>query len=216
MRKKKEHRNLLGFDGSVIRFFDKMFDILALGFLWILCSLPVFTIGASTTALYYAMVKGVKRQDGYIAREFFKAFRVNLKPALLIWAVLVAVTFLLHLNIGILMAKTSGYVGLFFICLYGAAAIYVFFVSCYVFPALSRFAMSPGWVLKLALYMVVRYLGTTLFLLVLFTCTGILVFKVPMLIFFLPGPVAFIMSDFLERVLKKHEPEDIQKQQNRN
>ncbi len=30
--------------------------------------------------------------------------------------------------------------------------------------------------------------------------------KIPMLMFFLPGPVAFVMSDFLERVLKRHEP----------
>ena len=54
--------------------------------------------------------------------------------------------------------------------------------------------------------MVVKYFGTTLALLLILICTVILVFKIPMLMFFLPGPVAFVMSDFLERVLKKHEP----------
>ena len=58
----------------------------------------------------------------------------------------------------------------------------------------------------MSLYMVVKYFGTTVALLLILACTVILVFKIPMLMFFLPGPVAFVMSDFLERVLKRHEP----------
>ena len=54
--------------------------------------------------------------------------------------------------------------------------------------------------------MVVRYFGTTLALLLVLVCAMGLIWKIPMLMFFLPGPVAFVMSDFLERVLKKHEP----------
>ena len=60
---------MFGFGGSFVGTVEKIFDIMALGFLWILCSLPVITIGASTTALYYAMVKSVKNNDGYVTKE---------------------------------------------------------------------------------------------------------------------------------------------------
>lgn len=206
MGQKKEKRNIFGFDGSFIQVFDIIFDILVLSSLWILCSIPIITIGASSTALYYAMVKCVKNHDGYVSKQFFYSFKNNFVPATILWVIIVGVSFILHLNIGFLMEKTSGYFGLFFICFYAAAALYVILTACYMFPALSRFDMGLGWFIKLSLYMVVKYFGTTVALLLILACTVILVFKIPMLMFFLPGPVAFVMSDFLERVLKKHEP----------
>ena len=207
MGKKKTGRNIFGFDGSFINICDKIFDVMALGFLWILCSLPIVTIGASTSALYYAMVKCVKKGDGYIAREFFRSFRLNLMSGCFIWILVAAATFAMHLNIGILMKETDGYVGLFFICVYALTSVFILAVSCYVFPALARFDMSSGWLIKLAMYMTVRYFGTTLALLLVLACTGAIIWRFPILVIFAPGPVIFLMSEFLERVLKKHEPD---------
>ena len=74
MEKKKSERNIFGFDGSFINFCDKLFDVMALGFLWILCSLPIITIGASSTALYYAMVKCIKKETDILLKSFFALF----------------------------------------------------------------------------------------------------------------------------------------------
>ena len=211
MGKKKTGRNIFGFDGSFINICDKIFDVMALGFLWILCSLPIVTIGASTSALYYAMVKCVKKGDGYIAREFFRSFRLNLMSGCFIWILVVAATFAMHLNIGILMKETDGYVGLFFICVYALTSVFILAVSCYVFPALARFDMSSGWLIKLAMYMTVRYFGTTLALLLILFCTGAIIWRFPILMIFAPGPVIFLMSEFLERVLKEEPVREIQK-----
>ena len=208
MGKKKGERNIFGYGGSFVNICDKLFDIMALGFLWILCSLPLVTIGASTTALYYAVVKCIKKNNGYIVREFFRSFKLNLVPGTFIWILVVAATLAMHLNIGILMKERDGYVGLFFICVYALVSVFILAVSCYVFPALARFDMSSGWLIKLAMYMTVRYFGTTLALLLVLVCAGAILWKFPILMLFAPGPVAFVMSDFLERVLKKHEPEE--------
>ena len=176
MGKKRTQRNIFGFDGSFINICDKIFDVMALGFLWILCSIPIVTIGASTSALYYAMVKCLKNGNGYIAREFFRSFRLNL---------------------------ISGC----FICVYALTSVWILAFACYVFPALARFDMSSGWLIKLAMYMTVRYFGTTLALLLVLACTGAIIWRFPILMIFAPGPVIFLMSEFLERVLKKHEPD---------
>lgn len=202
--KKKNGRNIWGFDGSFMTICDKVFDVMILGFLWILCSLPLITIGASCTALYYSIVKCIKNNEGYVSKSFFHSFRQNFVPATILWIIFAAVSFLMQLNIGILLHKTSGYFGLFFITLYALVCIYVVIAMCYAFPALSRYDMSAGWVLKISLYMGVRYFPTSLMLLVILVCFGVFIWKVPLLMLFVPGPIAFLMSEFLERVLKKH------------
>ena len=114
----------------------------------------------------------------------------------------------MQLNIGILMEKTDGYVGLFFIVLYAFVSVYAALAACYAFPALSRYDMPAGWILKISLYMVGRYFLTSLMLAVILVCFGAFTWKVPLLLLFVPGPIAFLMSEFLERVLKKHMPEE--------
>lgn len=205
--KRKNGRNIWGFEGSFMNICDKVFDVMILGFLWILCSLPLITIGASCTALYYAMVKCIKNNEGYVSRAFFHSFRQNLGPATFLWVVFAGVSFLMQLNIGILVEKASGYAALFFIVLYAFVGVYAAIAACYAFPALSRYDMPAGWVLKLSLYMVGRYFLTSLMLVVILFCFGALIWYVPLVFLFAPGPVAFLMSEFLERVLQKHAPD---------
>ncbi len=78
-------------DNSVMRFLVKVCDILILGLLWFLCSIPIFTIGASTTAAYYVTLKIVRNEEGYTVRSFFHAFKSNFKQATIIWLLLLLV-----------------------------------------------------------------------------------------------------------------------------
>ena len=144
--------------------------------------------------------------DGYVTKEFFRSFKLNFIPATILWMILAVMTFIMQLNVGILMKKSSGMVGLFFICFYALVSVYLIIVACYAFPALSRFDMNVGWILKISMYMVVRYIFTSIMLVIILVCIGAIVWKLPLLVFFVPGPIAFLMSEFLERVLKKHEP----------
>ena len=40
------------YDNPVWRFIGKFGDLIILNVLWFVCSIPIFTIGASTTAVY--------------------------------------------------------------------------------------------------------------------------------------------------------------------
>lgn len=76
-------------------------DVLALSILWCACCLPVFTIGAATTALYDSAVRGIRfRQEG-LYRRFFRTFRAELKTGTavtLLWgAVLILGSYMLAL-----------------------------------------------------------------------------------------------------------------------
>ena len=94
----------LNIDGPLMGFLNKTGQLIALSVLWLLSCLPVVTIPAATTALYYAVCKTVRHDRGSAVQEYRRSFRVNLlrgmgaglPPALL--------TAVLMLNLGILSA----------------------------------------------------------------------------------------------------------------
>lgn len=75
---------LLGNDSWVMRILTRIFDLIILNLLFIICSLPVITIGTSLTALYSVTLKIVRNEEGYIVRGFFKAYKENFKQSLII------------------------------------------------------------------------------------------------------------------------------------
>ena len=62
-----------------------------LNLFWIICSLPIVTIGASTTALYYSCLKVIRDQEGNVAKHFFTSFRDNFKQSTIIWLIMLGV-----------------------------------------------------------------------------------------------------------------------------
>ena len=59
-----------------------------LNLLWFICCIPVFTIGASTTALYAVTLKIVNERETGLTQQFFKAFRENFRQATVLWLIL--------------------------------------------------------------------------------------------------------------------------------
>lgn len=57
-------------DNRIIRILTTLCDFLILNILWLVCSVPVITAGASTTALYSVMFKIIKKEEGYIIKAF--------------------------------------------------------------------------------------------------------------------------------------------------
>ena len=87
-------------DNAVFRAIDTIGKIFILNLYWVICSLPIFTIGASTSALLYASMK-LHDREGYVTSNFFSSFKENFKQATEIW--------LIYLVIGILLGSGKRY-----------------------------------------------------------------------------------------------------------
>ena len=66
-----------------------------LNLLWMVCSLPVFTAGAATAALYDVTLRIVREEDPPLTTRFFRAFRENFRQATVLWLILLGVGALL-------------------------------------------------------------------------------------------------------------------------
>ena len=139
-----------------------------LNLLWFLCSIPIFTIGASTTALYYASLKIVRDEDNHVGALFFRSFRENFRQATVIWLILLGVGLFLGADGYIVYHLRQSSLGpagvlwtLVLAVLIAAAVVYVI-VLLYVFPLLASVSNTNTAMLKNAFLIGTHYLFATI------------------------------------------------------
>lgn len=135
-----------------------------LNLLWFLCSLPIFTIGASTTALYYVSLKIVQGEDSNLTRLFFRSFRQNFRQATTLWLILLAIGLLLAGDGYILhhlRTTTTGFPAVIWTLMFAlviVAAIAYAIVLMYVFPLTASVANTNWAMLKNSFFIGTHYL----------------------------------------------------------
>ena len=68
-------------ENPVIAFLNKMADLILLNLIFLLCCIPVVTIGPAITALYAVSLRSVRYGDGYVIQTFFRSFKQNFKQS---------------------------------------------------------------------------------------------------------------------------------------
>lgn len=201
-------KKIFEFDGNFYTYTGKIFDLMLVSIYWLIGCIPVITIGASFSALYAAVTKSVRHDRDSVSRQFWHAYKQNLVSSIPLTLIYGGVIFLMFLNIGILNAKLRSLFGLFFIVLYVLVIIFFIVAACYVFPALSRFAMPSGWFVKLSFYMTVKHLPISLVLLAMFAASYLALLARPALFLVIPGVVSCVASYIIDPLLDRHMPEE--------
>ena len=135
-------------DSPLMRFLTKIADLMVLNILFCVTSIPLFTVGASWTALYSVTLKMVRDEEGPVFRSYFQSFRQNFRQATLLWLGVLAVLTLLVLDIRALNDMAGGTVpGLLRVGV-EILAILGIMVLQYLFPSLARFEASLADTLK--------------------------------------------------------------------
>lgn len=188
----------------------KISSLLWIGCLWMFCSLPLVTAGASTTALY-RLLFNLRRDGRCSAPDFYQEFRSNFKSGSLIWLVQVL---LLGLIVGMFFLSYSITQEAVKIALIGIAlvALLVWLVfGIYGFALNSYFENTLGNTLKNAVFMAGENRKTTMIGIIL-TMLPLMVFFVSWYIFlmtlvfwivFYPGLAAYLITGQLEPVFRK-------------
>ena len=155
--------NLIDPDRPLLAFITKMAYSAYLNILWLICCLPIVTIGASTTALFYVTLKMAEDRDDGLTGMFFRAFRQNFLPATKLWLVLLGAGAFLAIDGYIVwhIWSQSIFWTLVAALLIVAAIVYAV-VLLYAFPLLARFENTTFGILKTALLVGLRYLVCTL------------------------------------------------------
>lgn len=191
-------------ESPFLQFITKIVNSMYLNVLWLLCCLPVFTAGASTTALFYVTLKIVKDEEGNITKEFFHSFKENFKQGTQIWLILLVSGIVLGID---------GYVfyhmrfeNVFWTV--GAAVFIVALVAylivlMYIFPLLARFDNTVMAMFKNSIMIGMRFLVCTFIMAVIYFVMLFVIINVftPAVVFG-EGLCALLCSYLLSNVLK--------------
>jgi len=202
-------------DSPFVIFLNRLTDIVILNLFFILFSLPIFTIGASTTALYYVCVKMVKNEESYIWKDFVKSFKTNFRQATIIWVVnLIAIT-ILATDYVILSGGSIENLSTAMLVVLVIFVLILLALMAYVYPMLSHFYNTIPVTFKNSLLLAIGKLPyTAAFILImalpyaLFLFTSIGVRGIPYMIlagFSLP---VYISSHLWVKIFAKLDPED--------
>lgn len=138
-------------------FMEKLMNLCIVSVMWLLCSLPVITIGAATTALFGYTLKLTHDEEGYVVRTFIRGFRENFVRSTVLWLGVLAAGSVLLLDLyycqflgisaGILMGLRIAFGSLSI--LYLLTAVYLFPLTSYVRVSLKHtiihsFIMAVG------------------------------------------------------------------------
>lgn len=206
-------RDFFNSDSRLMKVLSKIFDIGYLSIVFILFCIPMVTIGASLTALYYTTVKVIRRDRGYVFQEFWHSFKTNFINATIMWIMQAALTALLYLNITFTSGtvKNLDSVG-FFSGIYLVLGIIIYAISCYVYPVLSRFMMNKRKVIRMSLFLAIRYIYITIPLIIISSVSIIAVVillpYMPIIPIIVPALASLIYSYLMELVLKKYMPKE--------
>lgn len=183
---------LFNVDGIFYRTLERIGDLLIVNILFLICSLPIITIGASTTAMYAVLIKLVQNGSGYIVKDFFEEFKSNFKQATIIWGIALTIGISIYLNLFYFRILAGNIPMILRVIL----IIAIFIYSCvlvYVFAVQSKFENSVIKTLRTSAFMAIGYLPLTIVLVALNVLPFVVVFIKPEL-FWRIIPVAIILG----------------------
>ena len=191
---------------------DKLVRFLWLSILWSICSIPVVTMGASTTALYSVTLKYVRGEEGYLTSSFFRAFRENFRQSTIVWLLsLAAGLFLFAVFAVYYRGDYKNMVSMALFILFMGVFVTFIFANLYVYPLLAYFNNSIRHTVYNALVMALCHLPSSIAMLTIsFALLAIGMTFFPPLLFVAPGMAAYLHSRFLRRIFDQYltQPEE--------
>jgi uncharacterized membrane protein YesL len=196
-------------DSKFAAFISRLADVFLLNLLWLACSLPIVTIGASTVAACGVCLKLTGGEDAPIAATFLKAFKENLGQGSLLWLLNGAAIYALYLDWQLVLGPEDPPILLLVASVVSTALAFCAFI--YAYPLVARYRNSLPKDLLNSFRICFRFFGRTLLLVLLLALeAAIFAWNSTMVLFgILVGPMILIytVSGISMRIFKEIEAE---------
>ena len=206
-------------DSRIMIFLSRVADLVILNILWLVCCVPVVTIGASTTAMYHVIRHWQKDSVSSVVRDFFQSFKEDFKQATPVYLILLIPTAAVVMNAMLIFnPENSAAVPSYLLVIWFISALILLFISSFVYPVMAFFADSIFKTLRNAMVLALANLPRTILISVLNLLPVILLFV--NLSFFLQSSifwlliggalVAYLNMSILKPVFKKLVPSEFE------
>jgi len=208
---REENMNIFRIGSPFMVFMSKLLDILVIGVIAAVCCLPVITVGASITAVYYTVLKMVRRKEGSVYRFYFKAFKENFWKATALWLIVAVVGTVLYADYTLLMSRDMAYESVLWIGLVVMTILAVMVVT-YVFPMQAQFENTVFGTIKNSFILSIMNLPRTILILLVKLCPVLVAFIYPeimyLLIFLCLAGIPYMEMELFVKIFDKYIPDE--------
>lgn len=192
-----------------LRWFGKLADVVLLSLLWVLCSLPLVTMGAASIALYDTIARCVHGKHEGPYKYFFHVYKTELLRGSLITLIWAALGVGLYLGYCFLRqwGQSNTLANVYSVVYLGTLLIPAGILS-WLIPMEARFSYGFFGLHKAAATFSLIHLPTTGIALGILAVAAVITIFAPVLIILLPGIVMTLQSWFIEKVFKNYIGED--------
>lgn len=202
-------RNFFNPENWLWRGFGRLADYFLISMCWVLCCIPMVTIGSATIALYDTVYHCIRENEGNMFRRFFRTFKNELLRGCLLTLLFAAVAFLLNAGYQILVQLSEGSTFMTVVSIvYFCSLLIPLGCGCWCVALQSRFVYPFGTLLKNSFAFTFAYLPHTFAIAAVFVLVLNLCMNFPFFVMALPAAGGHLQSLFIEKVFKKYIPEE--------
>ena len=209
--------SFFGYDSLIFRICDKLVKYIYVSVLWLVFSIPILSIGASTTALYTTVFKVIRKDRGKIWETFWEAFKENFKQSTIMWLIMLFCYFIFAVDVYVFVLYYLNHLLPKFVLIVAVVmVIWGFAITLYILPYISRFQNTIRGILWNCGRMCFQNLLFSVTLVALLILTMLCVAFLPISVLLIPGIGMNLSSIIFEVVFRKcMTPEDIKAEEKR-
>lgn len=188
-------------------FMEKVMNAVVISLLWLICSIPVVTMGAATTAVFQFTLRQVRDEEGYVWQSFFKAFKQNFRQATILWTAILASGMFLFYDIYVcLQIAVPQIVRLAVLAVLGCIGLLWMLTVLYVLPLLACFRVTVRQAVHDSFVMAVGNLPVSIVILAVYAGFTVLAAMRPAAAVFCVGLAIFVSSYLFHFVFRRYMP----------
>lgn len=164
-------------DSRLMVFLTRVADLVLLNVLWLLCCIPIVTIGASTTAMYHVLRHLQNDEISGVTRDFFQCFKADFRQSTPVYLVLLVPTAAVVYNFFLIfMPENAELIPSYLSVVWMFSALLVAFVGSMAFPFMAHFSDTLWHTLRNSAVLALAKLPRTILVTVLNLSPIILMF----------------------------------------
>lgn len=153
---------LFNYDNPVFQVLGRLTDLAVLGMLFLVCCLPVVTVGAAASAIFRAVYDLTLERGSGAVKNYFRAFRSNFKQATGAWLLALLGFFSLFCDWFLLKLYFDGTAFTVLSCVVLVLALGLVGLLCYLFALIARYENTFLEHVRNAFILSIRYFHKTL------------------------------------------------------
>lgn len=161
-------------DSPLYQFMRTLMNIFLLNLCFLIGSIPIVTIGVSALSVYDVTLRMVDDTEGYVMKQYIKAYKGNLKQGLLLGLITLVAAAALFLDIRFCIVLGDA-VPVYVIIFTVLAAFIFLFSLLYAYPQAARYQNSVPKILKNSFRISMKFIGRTILLVIILALEIVLI-----------------------------------------